>query len=62
MRQKFPQKVMVWLGVCSKGVTPSVILGQGTVDHIEYIEKVLPIALNIEMILLKNTGHFNRAV
>ncbi|CAM4833271.1 unnamed protein product [Rotaria magnacalcarata] len=30
MRQKFSQKVMVWLG---------------TVDHVEYIEKVLPIAL-----------------
>ncbi|CAF2764913.1 unnamed protein product [Rotaria sp. Silwood2] len=25
MRQKFPQKVMVWLGVCFKGVTPLVI-------------------------------------
>ena len=24
-KQKFPQKVMVWLGVCSKGVTPFVI-------------------------------------
>jgi hypothetical protein len=45
MRQKFPQKVMVWLGVCSKGVTPLVILDQGTVDHVEYIQKVLPIAL-----------------
>ncbi|CAF1156711.1 unnamed protein product [Rotaria magnacalcarata] len=45
MRQKFPQKVVIWLGVCSKGVTPLVILDQGTVDHVEYIEKVLPIAL-----------------
>ncbi|CAF2102922.1 unnamed protein product, partial [Rotaria magnacalcarata] len=45
IRQKFPEKVMVWLGACSKGVTPLVILGQGTVDHVEYIEKVLPIAL-----------------
>jgi len=45
MRQKFPQKVMVWLGVCSQGVTPLVILDQGTVDHVKYIEKVLPIAL-----------------
>ncbi|CAF4699035.1 unnamed protein product, partial [Rotaria magnacalcarata] len=28
IRQKFPEKVMVWLGACSKGVTPLVILGQ----------------------------------
>jgi hypothetical protein len=26
MKQKFPQKVMVWLGVCSEGVIPLVIL------------------------------------
>jgi hypothetical protein len=45
MRQKFPQKVMVWLGVCSKGATPLVIFDQGTVDHVVYIQKVLPIAL-----------------
>ncbi len=45
MRQKFPQKVMVWLGVCSKGVTPLVIFDQGTLDHVGYIQKVLSIAL-----------------
>jgi hypothetical protein len=39
------QKVMVWLGVCSKGVTPLVIFDQGTVDRAGYIQKVLPIAL-----------------
>ena len=44
-KRKFPQKVMVWLGVCSKGVTPLVILDEGTVDHSCYIEKVLPVAL-----------------
>ena len=44
-KRKFPQKVMVWLGVCSKGVTPLVIIDKGTVDHACYIEKVLPIAL-----------------
>ena len=26
--RKFPQKLMVWLGVCSKGVTPLVILDE----------------------------------
>ncbi|CAF3942807.1 unnamed protein product, partial [Rotaria magnacalcarata] len=45
VKQKFPQKVMVWLGVCSNGVTPLVIFDPGTVDHAEYIQKVLPVAL-----------------
>ena len=45
MRQKFAQTVMAWFGVCSKGITPLVILHRGTVDHVEYIEKVLPISL-----------------
>ncbi|CAF2117487.1 unnamed protein product [Rotaria magnacalcarata] len=44
-KRKFPQKVMVWLGVCSKGVTPLVILGEGTVNHTVCIERVLPVAL-----------------
>ena len=44
-RRKFSWKVMVWLGVCSKGITPMVILDEGTVDHTVYIRKVLPIAL-----------------
>ena len=36
---------MVWLGACSKGITPLVILDEGTVDHTVYIKKVLPVAL-----------------
>ena len=44
-RRKFPQKVMVWLGACSKGLTPLVILDERTGDHTVYIEKVLPVAL-----------------
>ena len=36
---------MVWLGACSKGITPFVILNEGTADHAVYIEKVLPVAL-----------------
>lgn len=44
-KRKFPQKVMVWLGACSKGITPIVIFDDGTVDHAQYIEKVLPVAL-----------------
>ncbi|CAM4836603.1 unnamed protein product [Rotaria magnacalcarata] len=44
-KRKFSQKVMVWLGVCSQGITPLVIFDEGTVDHACYIEKVLPVAL-----------------
>lgn len=44
-RRKFPQKVMVWLGVCSKGVSPLVIFEKGTLDHDRYIKEVLPVAL-----------------
>ena len=36
---------MVWLGACSNGVTPLVILDEGTVNHTVYMEKVLPVAL-----------------
>lgn len=43
-KRKFPQKVMVWLGACSKGLTPLVILDKGTVDHERYIKEVLPVA------------------
>ena len=44
-KRKFPHKVMIWLGACSKGITPLVILDEGTVDHTVYIKKVLPVTL-----------------
>jgi hypothetical protein len=44
-KQKFPKKVMVWLGACFKVITPLVIFEQGTVDHTRYIEEVLLVAL-----------------
>ena len=44
-RRKHPQKVMVWLGACSKSTTPLAVLNERTVDHAVYIEKVLPVAL-----------------
>ncbi|CAF5171461.1 unnamed protein product [Rotaria magnacalcarata] len=43
-RRKFPERVMVWLGVCSRGVTLLVILDEGTVNHQRYIDEVLPVA------------------
>ena len=42
---KFPEKVMIWLAVCSKGVSPLVIFENATVDHSRYIQEVLPMAL-----------------
>ena len=44
-KRKFPQKVMLWLGACSKGIYPLVIFEEGTVDHARYIKEVLPVAL-----------------
>ena len=32
-KRKFVQKIMVWLGACSKGLTPSIILDERTMDH-----------------------------
>ncbi|CAF1052699.1 unnamed protein product [Didymodactylos carnosus] len=43
-KNQFPTKVMVWLGACSKGMTTLVILDEGSVDHVKYIERVLPVA------------------
>ena len=36
---------MVWLGACSKGLTPLIILDEGTRDHQRYIDEILPVAL-----------------
>ena len=44
-KRKFPQKVMVWLGICSKGVSPLVIFESGTLDHDRCIKEVLPVAI-----------------
>ena len=43
--RKFPQKVMLWLGACSKELSPLVIFENGTVDHNRYINEVFPVAL-----------------
>ena len=44
-KRKFSKKVMVWLAVCSKGVSPIVIFYESTVDHAQYIREVLLMAL-----------------
>ena len=43
--RKFPQKIMVWPGMCSKGVSPLVIVESDTFDHDRYIREVFPVAL-----------------
>ena len=59
-KRKFPQKVMVWLGVCSKGVSPLVIFEKGTLDHARYIEEVLPVALKYGNKVLGNEWIFQQ--
>ncbi|CAF3632464.1 unnamed protein product [Rotaria socialis] len=44
-KRKSPQKVMVWQGAYSKGLTPVIILDKVTVDHQKYINEVLPVTL-----------------
>ena len=43
--RKFAQKVMVWLGACSKELPPLITLDEGTMDHRRYINEILPVAL-----------------
>jgi transposase len=59
-KRKFPQKVMVWLGICSKGVSPLVIFENGTVDHDRYIKEVLPVALKFGNDMFGNDWTFQQ--
>lgn len=43
-KRKFPQGVMVWLAVCSKGCSPLVLIEKGTINQDIYIKKILPVA------------------
>ena len=36
---------MIWLSMCSRGMSPIVIFDEGTIDHAPYIREVLPVAL-----------------
>ena len=61
--RKFPQRVMVWLGACSKGLSPLVIFENGTVDHNHYINEVLPVVLKYgNSIFLGMIELFNKMV
>ena len=59
-KRKFPQKVMVWLGACSKGISPLVIFEEGTADHARYIKEVLPVALKYENKVFGNDWTFQQ--
>ncbi|CAF5183041.1 unnamed protein product, partial [Rotaria magnacalcarata] len=45
---KFSVKVMVWLGVCSEGLSVPVTFEDGSMDAQRYIDEVLPIALECD--------------
>ncbi|CAF1037694.1 unnamed protein product [Rotaria magnacalcarata] len=57
-KRKFSDKIMVWLGVCSKGVSPLVILGIESMNHERYIKNVLPVALKYEKEMFGNDWIF----
>ena len=61
-KTKFPEKVMVWLGVCGEDLTSPVILEDGTMDAERYIEEILRVALNYGDKMLGNIGHISRMV
>ena len=59
-KNKFPVKVMVWLGVCGQRLTEPVILEDGTMDHERYIDEVLPIALKSGNKMLGNNWMYQQ--
>ena len=44
-KRKFPQRVIVWLGVCSKGVSAVVIFESDMLDYDRYIREMLLVDL-----------------
>ena len=59
-RQKYPQKVMAWIAVCSQGGSPLIIFDDGTLDHVRYINEVLPVALQYGNKVFGNPWTFQR--
>ncbi len=51
---------MVWLGACSQGVTPLVILDGGMGDHARYIKELLPVALKYTNKIFGNDWTFQQ--
>ena len=59
-RRKYSQKVMVWLAVCSQSVSPLIIFDDGTLNHVRYINEVLPVALQYENKVFGNHWTFQQ--
>ena len=59
-KQKFPIKVMVWLGACSQSLTPLIILDSGTINQEKYVGKVLPVAKRWGNKLFKGSWRFQQ--
>ena len=51
---------MVWLGMCSAGLTKLIILDKGTLNHERYIREVLPIALKCGNEMMGNDWMFQQ--
>ena len=51
---------MVWLGVCSKGVSSLMIFESDTLDHDRYIKEVLPVALKYGNDMLEDDWTFQQ--
>ena len=57
-----PTNVMVWLGMCSAGLTKLIILDKGTLNHERYIREVLPIALKCGNEMMDSDSMFKNTV
>jgi hypothetical protein len=57
---KLPKKWMVWLGVCSKGITPLLLLEKWTVDHARHIKEVLSVTVKYENRMFGNGWTFQQ--
>ena len=54
------QKVMVWLGACSKELLPLMIFENGTVSHNRHINEVLSVALKYGNSIFGNDWTFRQ--
>ncbi|CAF3653255.1 unnamed protein product [Rotaria socialis] len=59
-KAKFPAGVMVWVEVCSQGITRPVIIENGTIDSARYIADILPVELKDGTQMLGNEFIFQQ--
>jgi hypothetical protein len=58
--ENFRKKLMMWLGIYSKGVTSLVMFGKGMVNHARYIKEVLPVVVKYENRTFRNSWVFQQ--